>query len=814
MNPVNPITPNISFADYIKTYDPNRTVAGDPVMVKAESSQYDAGFILPQVNPEAALNEHRAYAQPWEDKLGNGLANMTMSAFTGALESSLGLVYGAGAALASGNPSSFYNNEFGRTMDSMNESVRESNPFYYSKAEQEASLLSSLGTSNFWFDKVLGGAGYTIGSLVTGYGAAKLFQIGKSARLAQLTADANAAKAAGNLIPEAAKFARWDMAKQIALGGVMAHGESSMEARQTYDAAKEKYIGLRDQALANPDDVTLDAYRNLTDEKIEELSTGAADTNYLTNMAITGPTDMILLGKFINPGKKAAVRTYNEIGKRTAVGGATEYFDKVAAQKARSLMNAGSSFLKGFTTEGAQEGLQYASNIAAQEFVEAHSIQGQEWFGSLLSGMAQGLGETLSSKEGLESILVGGLVGGPFGLKGARAERIAQDVRTKTLVDSLNADPLFLQSNPSVRDFLSATNNANKSEDYLKQGDVFNAKNSADQALNTYIKSQINNGTTDYFIERLNSLKEMDQSEMDKYFGPGTTPQQIDQIIEKVGKLSELNNSIETLYGTPGGTEEQKQQNAQLRERLFFSAATIKDVEGRMTNITKELAGMGNPEVNAVLAARNNAVGLYKMVTPETAPKDRIFEEYRNEMQKQAVDNYNALVTQFEKDNPVEASQAMQLLADLNQLDKRKQDFIKYYNELNDPEKARALLEKDAKLLAEIGNKAAELEKEKTQAETQGRTIVEDIDTLLPLNKDRKNEIQHKGQTIALAKMSAEKFADFKRALEDDFQSTGEDISPAAKMLSKVSSLEMSTQEENCFVVVPRPANTGVARVK
>lgn len=777
MNPINPITPNISFADYIKTYDPNRTVAGDPVKVKAEPSQYDAGFILPQANPEAALNEHRAYMQPWEDKLGNGLANMTISAFTGALESTVGLAYGAAAALASGNASKFYNNEFGKTIDSMNEYVRESNPFYYSKAEQEASLLSSMGTSNFWFDKVLGGAGYTIGSLATGYGAARLFNMGKTARLAQLAADANAAEAAGGLTAEAAKFARWDMAKQIALAGTMAHGESSMEARQTYEETKQKYSDLHAQALANPSDRNLDAYRNLTDQKIEGLASDAADSNYLMNMAITGPTDLILLGKFINPGKKAAVRTYNEIGKRTAVGGATEYFDKVATQKARSLMNAGSSFLKGFTTEGAQEGLQYASNIAAQEFVESHGIQGQEWFKSFLSGMGEGLGETLSSKEGLESILVGGLVGGPFGLKGARAERVAQDARTKKLVDAMNADPLFLQSNPVVKDFLSATNNANKSEDYLKQGDVFNAKNKADIALNTYIKSQLDNGTADYFVERLNSLKEMDQSELDKYFGPGTTTQQIDQVIEKVGKLNELNESIETLYGTPGGTEEQKQQNAQLRERLFFSAATIKDVEGRMNNITKELAGMGNAEVNAVLAARQNAIGMHKTVTPETTPKDKMFDEYLKEMQAQAVENYNALVKQFAKDNPVEASQAMQLLADLNQLDERKQDFIKYYNELNDPEKARALLEKDAKILNEAGNAVVAATNKEQEFLAQGRTTIEDIDTLLPLNKDRSNEVQHKGQTVDLAKMSAEEFADFKRALEDDFQSTGEDIS-------------------------------------
>ena len=38
-------------------------------------------------------------------------------------------------------------------------------------------------------------------------------------------------------------------------------------------------------------------------------------------------------------------------------------------------------------------------------------------------------------------------------------------------------------------------------------------------------------------------------------------------------------------------------------------------------------------------------------------------------------------------------------------------------------------------------------------------------------------------------------------------------ISPDAKILSRSSSLRISTQLENCFVGVPRPASTGVARV-
>jgi hypothetical protein len=578
-----------------------------------QESQYTPKVLVQEL-PD--LENRRAELQPWEDKLGNGLVNMTTSAFTGALESTVGLVYGAGAAMFSEDASKFYDNAFGRSMDAINNSVRESNPFYYSEAEKNASLLGGMGYQNFWFDKVLGGAGYTIGSMLAGYGMGKLFQMGKAAQLAQMTDEVSAAAKAGQLSQEALKYSRWDMGKQIALGGIMAHGESSMEARQTYDATVENYTRLRTLANdPNADPETkrqLAAYANLTDEKIDQLGRSASDTNYLVNMAVTGPTDMILLGKFINPGKKAAIKTYNEIGKREVVGGTVEYFDKVATKKARALLDTGSKFLKGFVTEGTQEGAQFASNIAAQEFAELHGIQKNDWFDSVTTAMAEGLTETFTTKEGLESVLVGGLVGGPFGLKGAGAERKAQDARTKQLVDALNADPEFTQANPKVNAFLGALNAANKSEDFLANGDLFNAKNASDQALNHYIKKQIDLGTADYFVEKLQGMKEMEQEERDKHFGPGTTPEQIDQVINKVQKLSELNDSIETLYGTPGGTPEQKAYNQRLRENLFFAASTIKDVEGRIGSIESELTGMQDPEVQQLLALRENVKNVAK----------------------------------------------------------------------------------------------------------------------------------------------------------------------------------------------------------
>jgi hypothetical protein len=53
--------------------------------------------------------------------------------------------------------------------------AEENNPFYYSHKRKDSSVLGGMLYQNFWFDKVLSGAGYTIGSLAAGYGLSGLF---------------------------------------------------------------------------------------------------------------------------------------------------------------------------------------------------------------------------------------------------------------------------------------------------------------------------------------------------------------------------------------------------------------------------------------------------------------------------------------------------------------------------------------------------------------------------------------------------------------------------------------------------------------
>jgi hypothetical protein len=745
--------------------------------VTSAPSQYDPG-LLPGMSEE----EYRSQRQPWQDKLGNGLVNMGTSAFTGAASNTVGLVYGALAALGQGDLSKFWDNEFSQSMDAITKAVRETNPFYYSEAEKQASVLGGMGYQNFWFDKVMGGTGYTLGAMASGMGMARLFQLGKMARLAQLGDEAVLSSTAGTEVTgqlgqAALSKQRWDVAKEFGIGLFMANGESTIEALETaeqtkqfYEEARAKGQRLLPNGAPNPEfDPEFEQYADLTDAQIDQYRKDAGNTNYLANMAITGGTNFLLLRHFVNPGKKAAINAYNteRIGQRTLEGGTIQYFDRMASNKANAFIEKLKGAGLGSLEESFQEFGQYTSSIASQEFVKKYQVEGQDWLTSVVGGLAEGLSKAASEKEGLESALIGAITGAPFG-RSKYTERKAEDLATSQLVDALNKDPRFLEANPKVQAFLRANKKANESENYLKQGDIFNAKNASDEALNDYIKSQIDLGTIDYFATKLESLKEVGNEELSKAFGEGTTTQDVDKVLERIENLKKLNNDINTLYGISGGSEVQQKYNAELRQRLFFAASTIKDVEGRLENVQQELRATQDPTVINLLNLRDAIFQIDETVIPKDTDKElqKTTKQYVEEARDKAIDTYNEALEKYQKNNPVEAAKVNELFGDLNKLTERKQDFVNYYNELNDFDSAMELLEKDLKAIQKIQEEAAKQADLKNTAEAQSKVNITTASKVIGLNPNRTKSIAFQDKNIDITKLTDEQLADLNADLE------------------------------------------------
>jgi hypothetical protein len=747
-------------------------------------SKYDIG-----VSPENVdyLNESRASQQTALDKIGNGLANATTSAFTSALEGTVGFAYGLTNFLVTGDIKDTYSNAFtNNILDPLSNWTRENMPFYYSQAEKDAPFYQGIipfteGAGNFWFDKVLNGAGYMFGSLVGGLGLSKVFKLGKAAALGgEELLSASADDIMKGYKTAALDNKRLDMSKQFSIGLALGHSEAALEARETYKSTIENLEDLRSKGV--------EGYVNLTDSQIEKMAENSSNFNYGLNLAIVGPTDMLLLGKFINPGAKQSLRKYNKITESVDEAGNLVLKDATLSNKYRGLLNGTESFFKGFGVESFQEGAQFASNIASQEFVQNSVIEKKPWLDSLVNGITEGIAETLSTKEGLESILIGGIIGGPAGWKGSRAERTAREEATKQLIEFRDKDPNYKGLSEKGKKFVESMNLANSSEISLKQGDMFEAKNAEANAFRAYVQGYIEKDASDYLIERLEALKQAPEDQFKSQFGYGEAEQVnqaevVDKLVAEVKSLQELHDNINQVFGIHAGTPEELVANKMLKDRLFTSSFNIKNIEKREKQIADELqkiTGAGELLRLRSVAIKSGKFDEQAMETYAGILGDRTALEYGKFIEEYGDDYlkaYNAALKQFVKDYPVDATEVSGLLEDLNKLADRREQFVKYHNALlNNESRDKVIGAELAEMLKKSQTKPTP-PSEPTSTEAQVNEIFKDApDTRTNVITDPSNN------QIDLAKATSDKLRELKQKTLEAYQNLDPNSEEAIKL--------------------------------
>ncbi len=403
------------------------------------------------LSPFADLNDERAKRQWTVEKWAHGLTKAGITVGTAFAENTVGLIAGLGN-LAFGENHSFYDNPFGRAMDQINEAAREALPNYYTKAEQEASIVgdgwgSGLLSANFWADKVAGGAAYTVGSIAsmfvgTGEAAlvAKLAGAGKYAKLTGVlnkldkvdeladgigvgvrsnkSAAYQAAKLvstggdAADVVAQTGKLSRVANmkvgARNLTIATQMSLAEASMEARESKNRFKEERIAEWEQATGlDRNQMDLD-----TLNAIEASASAAGNLTFGINLPILMASNAILFKNMFKTGKPIAESVSGKVtrdvsGKwveeaaRTGFGKAYAKADKLFGKTVSGIM-----------TEGFQEGTQFlASEMSRRYYADKY----QDGVGDMVAAFNYGLAETVGTKEGLENIFIGALIGGGTG---------------------------------------------------------------------------------------------------------------------------------------------------------------------------------------------------------------------------------------------------------------------------------------------------------------------------------------------------------------------------------------------------------------
>jgi len=553
-------------------YGPGRVSQGSAIIDSTKG--IDHSFLDVETPFGISLPEQRAKNQTTTDKwLSGGIKGLsTFVTATGQTAGAVGGGIAATAMMALGNDFDsdlMFKNPVLDFFAKWNETVKERNPNYYSEAEVNASVIAGMGTANFWSDKFLDGVGFMASAIMTGYGAAKFgAQLG---------------------INVAGKIGSGFNTLQAALVGRT--GESAIEANDAYEQTLEKLKASR-----------LLGEHNLTDEEIEDRAKDARAATFGFNMAIA-VTDAYQFGKIFKTIEGQAV-------KRSLFGGS-----RVGHAAEQVLIE---SQEENYQLAVADMAINMANNVTAK----GTNANARDYFNNVVGGMM----DNFSTKEGQESMLLGGLLGGGMGLamhSNDRTKQMNRNVpeeikkRNNKLMSVFNKD---VDANYLER--LAATQN-----DGIVEGLAKNL-----QLINLTL-SKISEGTYDEFITELDEMAKQTPEQF-KEIGVTVTAKDIKQ------QHSDAKNLIENYKALYDAMDPKvfdlKQDNAYeaIKANLFYVTAARNDIRTQLQQVGPYVAA-----VNVALKVEPELA----MDEPFQVGKDQVIPQKVIEAQEKLVENRDAL---------------------------------------------------------------------------------------------------------------------------------------------------------------------------
>lgn len=596
-------------------------------------SQTPSGPRFPYYYPTLGVEgneELYAQGQSWYEKAFNATAKGLGIAGTTLVQGTAGLLLGTTNAIIDGKFSSFYDNDFSRSLDEWNKQMEDQFPNYYTQAEQNADWYSptNLLTANFLFDKVIKNLGYAVGAIGAGTANAaalrslglftKIASAGGLAEAASMSEDAIAAVQAGQragaieggMKSLAQKFLSGyntlNKAQRIITAGLGTMGEASFEALQSANEFRNKLI--QDHVTrtgAEPDRDTL--------QSINEMADNVGNTTFGLNVALLSATNYLqwnkILGSSYSAERRLFADTAEEIGEVVEEGG--KY-----ASKFSTLSKAGKALFKARNiaslffspTEAFEEGSQTAIQYGARNYFDkAYRNQDADILTDLFG---EGAKYALTSKEGIESILIGGISGGIMearanlrerGLTGTGGRRAAA---TASAVDAFN-QTLFTKY---VKDTTDAVNRGTviqqQRAEAIRQGDFQESRDLEYDYSHNYLAPRIKYGRFDLVMEDIATQRQLSASpegfrqlQEDGIVAQDVTPDQyrakLANIESHAKSVALMYQNLNTRYGARIDENGRKLYPPEVIDKMVYAASKIADYDDRIVPLTSSLMAQG-----------------------------------------------------------------------------------------------------------------------------------------------------------------------------------------------------------------------------
>ena len=411
------------------------------------------------------INNYEDHAQKmtFGDKAWNGIAKFVDTVGTTVVGGTVGVVYGIGEAINEGRFASLYDNDFTKELDLHGEKMKLDYAHYKTIDEQDDAFFEKLGNANFWFDDVTQGVAFTTGALVTegiwawATGGTSLATVGARwgmkgvNALGKLTKVASTVGKAADKALDATKYLddmtrvanagrKAVVAPQITAstkvlsklnqaaytsgiwGGRIGEGANVLRGMVTsagYEAGFEARAFMNESRKDYMTTFESQNGRKPTKDEIAEFEASldsSANGLFAYNTAIVGMSNVAQFGNImkIRLPKMPFADTLNKkifgVGLETVEGVGVKALKATKLQKG---IQIGYSLGKGAIVEGAwEEGMQSVGTHTAETLMKASydkNLAKENY--DVAKAFGESLGKTYGTKEGLNEVFTGMVVG-------------------------------------------------------------------------------------------------------------------------------------------------------------------------------------------------------------------------------------------------------------------------------------------------------------------------------------------------------------------------------------------------------------------
>jgi len=621
-----------------------------------------------------------AQGQSFGERMVNGIGKGLLLTGTTLLQSTVGLVNGAFAAINDGKFSSFYNNDFNNYLDSITKASEDYLPNFYTKEERDAKWYSPKywATGNFLWDGVVKNLGFAAGAALSGgvfTGVLKalpltsrLFAVGRGAQAATATAEGVVAGTTNRVASTLGKirslsddflggYNAMNPGGRALVAGLATSGEAGIEALHNSNEYRQELINehIAEYGI-EPTGESLD--------RINAATEGAGNSTFFANMALLSATNYIQFPKILGS-------TYS--GERAIINGLTREIERDLVYEGGRLARAAVKYpflsrlnkIRPYTfstSEAFEEVAQYSATVATKDYYNK-GLNGEAT--SFMESMSVGVTKGAFSNEGAKNALIGGISGSIMLGRGRckQNKRLQED--TDAAIDLINNDETSLASvvrediQPS--DFSKETKESlNRSAqlqeertDSIENGEVMNSKDlEADEVIN-YLTPRVKYGRFDLVMADLADYKALASTEAGfaqlvaegKALETDTREayqERLARFEETAQNFNSLWKSINLRYSSEYVTDDNgdpvevggkkiRKYSASVMNKMLYAATKVSDFDSRISNTSSKLTSAGintsaviDSIVNGDFEAYNEAVDAIKNLDEISETKDEL----------------------------------------------------------------------------------------------------------------------------------------------------------------------------------------------